>query len=75
MENGVAFQLNGALVGDSWRQILVALHGSKKPSVFPLPKGAWKQVVDHQSAGIRSLRVLQGRIVLEPLSAIVLFQK
>ena len=75
MENGVAFQLNGALVGDSWRQILVVLHGGKSPSVFSLPKGAWKQAVNHQSAGVKSLRILQGSIVLEPLSAVVLFQK
>jgi pullulanase len=72
--SGAAFRLNGGRVGDSWQQVLVVLHGSKKPGTFTLPPGLWKKAVDHQRAGIQSLGVFRGRVVLAPLSASVFFQ-
>ena len=75
LENGAAFQLEGRLVGDSWREILVLLHGSKSPGTFMLPPGIWQVVVDAQHAGNQPLRTVHGSIALPPLSAMVLFQR
>ncbi len=40
--NVVAYRLNGAAAGDSWRDLWVAYNGSAEPQSLPLPEGSWK---------------------------------
>ena len=38
----IAYTINGAAVGDSWKKIWVAFNGSQNPQTLTLPKGSWK---------------------------------
>lgn len=38
----IAYTINGAAVGDSWKKIWVAYNGSQTPQTLTLPKGTWK---------------------------------
>jgi pullulanase len=38
----IAYSINGAAVGDSWKKIWVAYNGSQTPQTLTLPKGTWK---------------------------------
>lgn len=38
----IAYTLNGAAVGDSWKKIWVAFNGSQNPQTLTVPKGTWK---------------------------------
>lgn len=45
-KNLVAYTLNGAAVGDSWKRIVVAYNGKDKAQDVKVPDGNWKIVVD-----------------------------
>ena len=45
-ENLVAYTLNGAAVGDSWKRIVVAYNGKDQAQGIEVPSGNWKIVVD-----------------------------
>jgi pullulanase len=38
----IAYTINGAAVGDSWKKIWVAFNGSQNPQSLTVPKGSWK---------------------------------
>jgi pullulanase len=38
----IAYTINGAAVGDSWKKIWVAYNGKQTPQTITLPKGSWK---------------------------------
>ena len=38
----IAYTINGAAVGDTWKRIWVAYNGSETPQTLTLPKGTWK---------------------------------
>jgi len=38
----IAYTINGAAVGDSWKKIWVAYNGSQTEQTLKLPKGTWK---------------------------------
>ena len=38
----IAYTINGAAVGDSWKKIWVAYNGKQTPQTISLPKGTWK---------------------------------
>ena len=38
----IAYTINGAAVGDSWKKIWVAYNGKQTPQTITLPKGTWK---------------------------------
>ncbi|HEX2864954.1 MAG TPA: type I pullulanase, partial [Deinococcales bacterium] len=70
----VAFTLNGAAAGDSWRNILVVLHGSTSAGTLKLPEGNWTVAVNGQTAGNASLGTVSGSLTLDPLAAYVLYK-
>lgn len=72
--NTVAYRLNGSLVGDSWKEIVVVLHGGRKSTEMSLPAGTWNVAVDGESAINGSLRKTSGKVKLSPLSAMVLWR-
>jgi pullulanase len=45
-ENLVAYTLNGAAVGDSWKRIVVAYNGKDKAQDVKVPDGNWKIVLN-----------------------------
>ena len=38
----IAYTINGAVVGDTWKKIWVAYNGSLSPETLTLPRGTWK---------------------------------
>ena len=71
----IAYTLNGAKVGDSWKQILVVLHGSKNAETMQLPLGTWRVAANGVTASASgSLGTVSGSLKLEPLSAYILYQ-
>lgn len=38
----IAYTINGAALGDTWKKIWVAYNGSQTPQTLTLPKGTWK---------------------------------
>jgi len=38
----IAYTINGAAVGDTWKKIWVAYNGKQTPQTITLPKGTWK---------------------------------
>jgi len=38
----IAYTINGAAVGDTWKKIWVAYNGSLSPQTLTLPRGTWK---------------------------------
>jgi pullulanase len=38
----IAYTINGAAVGDTWKKIWIAYNGSQTPQTLTLPKGTWK---------------------------------
>ena len=38
----IAYTINGAAIGDSWKKIWVAYNGKQTPQTITLPKGSWK---------------------------------
>lgn len=70
----IAFRLDGLKAGDSWKEILVVLHGSRQRDEMDLPKGKWNVAVDARRAGGRAIGTAEGKLSLDPLSAMVLFR-
>jgi len=68
----IAYTIDGAVAGDEWATILVAFNGHPKAGAVTLPPGQWSQVVDHQAAGVSTIRMVTGRLELPPYSAAVL---
>jgi pullulanase len=68
----IAYELDGERLGDPWRSILVAYNGDATARRLDLPRGAWRQVVDHDRAGTQTLREVSRSIELPPFSMAVL---
>ena len=64
----IAYTLNGAAVGDTWKKIWVAYNGSQTPQTLTLPKGTWK-------VGLSSLgsNQLGNNFTLAGSSAVILY--
>jgi pullulanase len=43
--NVITYTIDGAAMGDSWKQILVVYNGNPTAKPFTLPKGKWKAFV------------------------------
>ncbi|MCW3059393.1 MAG: pulA [Capsulimonas sp.] len=71
----IAFTLDGAPRGDSWRKTLVIFHGAFTLATMTLPSGAWKLAVDGAQATTLGAQVTSQELTLAPLSAYVLYQE
>ena len=73
----VSFMLKGNANGDSWKTIVVAYNGSRKPKTLRLPAGpAWRQVVSDKKAGTETLAVISAgqRVAMPPVSMAVFYE-
>ena len=75
LPNGVvAYTLDGAAVKDSWKKIVVILHGTRGRQTMQLPAGTWNVAANDTKASTSSLGKVSGTLNLEPLSAYILYQ-
>ncbi|WGS65378.1 type I pullulanase [Marinitoga aeolica] len=71
----VAFIIKGYANNDSWKNILVIYNANSSKVTFNLPDGTWNIVVNDKSAGTKIIKTTENKIILEPLSAYVLYQQ
>jgi pullulanase len=73
----IAYSLNGAAAGDSWKQIVVAHNPNTKPVKITLPlKANWQVVVNGVKAGVKTLQVLKAsKTVLVPAQSTVVLHR
>ena len=68
----VAYHINGAAVGDSWKNIFVILNGSGKERHIPLSKGTWTiSIFNNRKANNNKA---EGSFTVTPYSCAVLYQ-
>ncbi len=67
----LAFTLDGAAVGDEWDTILVAYNAEPHPQILRFPDGRWSMVVNHRTAGTKTIRKLSGLYRMPPYSMTV----
>lgn len=73
----IAFKLNNYANGDTWRTIAVIYNGSTAPQEVALPTAdEWSVVVDHTSAGVKTIRTVKGgKVEVAGLSMMVLYDQ
>ena len=72
----IAFTLNGAATGDSWKNILVAFNGSGSAAAITIPAGTWTVVCDDAAIDLDGLgQVVGGSVTLKPSSAFIAYIK
>ncbi len=69
--NVLAYEIDGAVVKDAWPRIVVIANGEPDEQACDLPEGRWAVVVDSRSAGTKTLRVVERRVVLPGYSMVV----
>ncbi len=68
-EGIIAYTLNGAAVGDSWKKIWVGFNGTQAPKTLTLPVGNWKVASISHASSIEG-----NQIKLDGSSAVILYQ-
>lgn len=70
----VAYRLNGAAVGDTWKDILVVANGHDYPMAFALPEGKWKVGANENGYIPHSTESHSGKTSLPAKTLIVVYQ-
>lgn len=71
----VGYTLDGAAVGDTWKQIAVVFNGSDKPQKVALPNGSWTIVADNGQINLEGLRTADAKTMVAPHSALIVVEK
>jgi pullulanase len=74
-EQVIAYELNGAAVGDSYKRIIVIHNPAKSAVSVNLPAGSWEIAVQGDKASSGSLGKVNGKVSVEAVSTLVLFQR
>ena len=70
----IAYQINGAVVGDEWKKIFIVLNGNYSVERVKIPDGSWEIfAANNIVAGKQSM--LDGEIRVNPYSACILYKK
>ena len=68
----IAYELNGAAVGDSWARIIVIHNAADGATNFKLPSGTWNLVSDGQKVALNGLGSRTGEISVPAKSTLIL---
>lgn len=71
-DNVVAFHIGNNANGDNWKDILVIYNGNKEGVEIELPEGVWNMVANGEIAGIETIKEVEKKIFIEPISMVVL---
>jgi pullulanase len=74
-EGAVAYQLNGAAVGDTWKTIVVVLNGQTKAVKVTLPEGEFNYACAEGECPAANTAVVKGSVVVAPQTAVILYQE
>ncbi len=67
----VAFTLDGSIVDDPWKRILVAYNDEPDALALRLPAGTWQVVANSEKSGLSPLSTLRGEVILPPYSLLI----
>jgi pullulanase len=70
----VAYELNGAAVGDSWSHIIVMYNGTSSSQNLNLPSGSWTIVGNQGHVGTTSLGSASSSVSVPGLTTEILYQ-
>lgn len=71
----VAYQINGAAVGDSWSDIIVILNANKRPTSISVPEGTYTLVLANGKINTQGLGSVSGnKVTVAPQSAIIMYR-
>jgi pullulanase len=73
----VAYEINGAAVGDTWKKIRVMYNGSAEVKQLNPGDGSWKVFVSSNTMQTAKANAggIQDTVVLQPYSATILYKK
>ena len=74
MPNVVAFHLNGAAVGDTWKEIIVVHNGNAGAQTIALPEGAWSVALADGRFAAGKARQVSGKVAVEGVSTMVVWR-
>ena len=74
-EGAVAYQLNGAAVGDSWKTIVVVLNAQTKAVKVTLPEGEFNYACAEGKCPAANTAVVKGSVLVAPQTAAILYQE
>jgi len=73
----IIFTLNGAAVGDSWKNIVVAFNGENKDAKISIPAGDWTVVCEDAAIHLNSTKTVSGgsnSVAMKPVSAFIAYK-
>jgi pullulanase len=71
----VSYCINGAEVGDSWKNIVMLFNGSKKEVLHPLPDGTFQVVVNGDEFFDENQgEMVSGELKLQAVSMMILIK-
>ena len=69
----VAYCIDGRVMNDSWKDIILIFNGSRKDAVIPLPEGIFKIAVKGDEFSAENQEdMVSGEITAEPVSMTIL---
>ena len=54
--NMIVYQLNGAAVNDSWKNVIVLINGNESTQPYKLPEGNWRVTLDEMFIGSKPIK-------------------
>lgn len=70
----IAYQLVDHANGDTWKNILVLLNGSKIDKNISLPAGIWTLITDGDVVKEKGMKQKSGSVIVPSTSAVILYQ-
>ncbi|MEP6465622.1 MAG: type I pullulanase [Parafilimonas sp.] len=71
--NIIAYTINGSLVHDTWKTVCIAFNGSNEAQTINVAGGAWH--VDTKNYHYSNNAMVNGSILIEPFSAVILYKQ
>ena len=72
-EGVVAYQLNGEVVGDTWKTIVVVLNGQERTAQVALPEGEFRFACVDGECPYYGERIAEKTVRVAPQSAAILY--
>lgn len=74
-KNLIVYQIKDNANGDKWKDILLIFNANRTETTINLPEGKWKIALQGNQINERGIKTVKERVVVAPLSAMILFRK
>jgi pullulanase len=69
------FHVNGDFPGETAKDLLLIFSASEKEETFTLPEGKWNLCIDGETAGTETIRVVENKLTVPRICAMVLVKE